>query len=177
MPTTTPYAGESSQRLVDLLNQANGTNYELDVDFTFGPIEAYSGSIARNTRIRVIPIRPGFTEQYIYFNRLSINALSRRPEGALDNVPIDSLPVNIHEKLDDINEALGLNLAPEEVQAAIYDDVRDEYPLTILPGASHAWIPSTFNFKIDMNVPLRLTGNGGYRVVDNGDYRVHEPVD
>lgn len=150
MPTLTPYIGTSVDRLTKMINQDNGKQLQVGVDFTYGtPVTVTSGKDGRNTKVTLTPI-PGTKYEKdgpkdVFYWRLGIDALGRLPAGSLDEVQVPNVPFKIHAILPLINQALGLNLLPEEVENTEYTVQADSYTLTIVEG-SLAWKPSSYTF-------------------------------
>lgn len=148
-----PYGGSSRNRLTKLINSANATALVEGIDFEYGePIEDLRQNT--NTRISILPLRPGHRIQQVNYRRLNINALQALPPNIISKVNVRSWPFSIHENLEEINEALGLNLVPEEVHDDVY---YDEGQITLylrITEASHAWLPGSYPFKISTTVPL-----------------------
>jgi hypothetical protein len=159
MPTITPYAGLSNNRLTAMINQDNGGNLQEGVDFTYGVPSTIEGNGGRNTTITLTPV-PGSqytAPQNVNYWRLGIDILGNLPEGSLDVVPVPTAPnFSIHSILGYINASLGLMLTPDEVENTVYTESQDTYTLTILPG-SLAWAESSYDFAAapgDGAVPL-----------------------
>lgn len=148
-----PYGGSSRARLTKLLNQMNSTNYVDGVDFGYGaPVEEIREQT--NTSVEIVPLRQGFRTQKVNYRRLSIAALAALPPTEVKPVSVPSWPFSIRENLSRINEALGLNLAPEEVYDDVYwDEGQNRLELRITDG-SHAWIRSSYSFKITRDILL-----------------------
>lgn len=149
MPDTQePYKGTSEVRLVDLINEANGTELKLTDDFTFGAISDYTDAQGRNTKIVLkANASTSFADDVVFYNRLPITVLTNLPDIDERIVRIESLPTSVHELLDDINETLGLDLTTDEVLNTTITEKESTYPLTIVDG-SVAWLPSTYNFNV-----------------------------
>lgn len=147
--SSTPYAGESPQRLTDLINSDNGTSLQLGVDFTFGPPSAYSDRLGRNTKVSMIPVpgSPWTHNEVIHYTRLALTVLNDLPSGWVKAVEIQSVPFTLSGMLQAINEALGLNLSVDEIVDTVYDNAQGSYRLPINNAASLAWIDSEFSFK------------------------------
>ena len=99
-------------------------------------------------------LKLGKNDTDINYARLGIDVLSHLPEDFIRNVWIDGFPFGIHEILDRINEALGLDLVSEEVVDLRFDYLQEAYPLRIVPGKSYAWAESEYLFKIAETVDL-----------------------
>lgn len=174
-PPAQPYLGTSNARLVALINAHTGQDYVEGVDFTFGKITTVNGP-NYNTRIRIKPVNVEvYSEQDLYYNRLSIQALTRRPSATLGTVEIASLPFSIHDELADINAALGLNLTAAEVFNTTYTSEQATYTLQVRSGASVAWAPSSYNFAATVLPPIgREMEDGTARTMEDGSPREME---
>lgn len=130
-----------------MVNRANKKNLVYGVDFIFGVPTADSGVDGRNTKVDVIPLRNlnKYKMADVSYARLSVNVLNLLPDGFTKPVLIHAVPFRIHEILPRINEALGLDLVPEEVEDALCESVDELYTLTIKEG-SLAWLPSSIEF-------------------------------
>lgn len=167
MSTTKPYSGTSKDRLVALINSDNGTNLQEGVDFVFGPVTSHSGKNGRNTRIKIIPIdTETYSERSVDYKRLSINVINNLPPGFIERVEINTLPFTTHSILEDINEALGLDLTEDEVVDELHETSSFEYPLKIR-STSLAWLASTYMFKVTIDGVL-LQENGDPLLMENG---------
>lgn len=167
MPTIKPYKGLSNDRLTDLINSDNGTTLVEGVDFNYGPVTESAGTGGRNTAIELIPTdTTQYTSSVVRYTRLPIHVMGLLPEGEVDSVEISELPFTIHQILPKINEALGLDLTPDEVLNTTHTQRHSVYPLTILPG-SLAWLPSTYYFKVELDGVI-LMENGEPILTQNG---------
>lgn len=179
MPTIAPYAGTSLQRLVALINQNASQPITTPADFTLTRMTALvSGQY--NTRIRFKPTSSAFVEQDLYYQRLSLSALSRLPAGEILPVVVRTMPFTIHSILPALNSALGLDLQPDEVFNSYFDTEQTHYPLQVRANQSLAWIPSSYMFEVDLQVQaVRLLENGTRRILESGGLRLLEgsPVD
>jgi hypothetical protein len=157
MSTLKPYSGRSALRLTSLVNRANKKNLLYGVDFTFGTPRTQLGLEQTNTEVDVVPLREldKYRTASVAYTRLPISVLELLPLGTLLPVNIYSVPFRIHEVLPRINEALGVNLAPEEVEDALCENVEESYALTIKEG-SLAWLPSSIQFTAQhlKDIPL-----------------------
>lgn len=148
MDHLTPYGGLSTNRLTAMINQDNRSALRYGVDFTFGQPELFAGTGGRNTRVKLVSLKPNrYWDEWIYYRRLPLTALDRLPEGMVKPVPISSLPFSIHQLLPQINAALGLDLVQEEVEDATFFAPQSDYPLRIVDANSVAWYNSDFHFK------------------------------
>lgn len=149
-----PYGGSSSNRLVNLLNRANASDFVHGVDLEFGEPEQVIGANS-NTRVAVRPKSPGFKTQYVNYRRLSINALNALPPGELAEVLVEHWPFVTHDELPKINEALGLGLLPHEVVNEEFADTGQTKLTLRVSDKSLAWLPSEVDFSIRRNlIPL-----------------------
>lgn len=148
MATLTPYSGLSTSRLTAMINQDNRSALRYGVDFTFGQLEPFAGNGGRNTRVKLVSLKPQrYRDEWVYYRRLPLTALDRLPEGTVKPVTIASLPFSIHQILPQLNTALGLDLVPSEVEDAIFSTPQSDYPLRIVDANSVAWHNSDFHFK------------------------------
>jgi hypothetical protein len=175
MPTH-PYIGLSAERVLELANTKNSKSYQLGVDFNWGTVESAVAPGGRNSRVRLLSLLPDYQSDWLYFRRLSPTDIDKQPEGDIQLVEMPDLPTSTHAILPLLNEALGLNLVPEEVEDLTYTDIQETYPLTIKEG-SYAWTPGTYQFKTELKFPLdlRLVSEDGttYRAIDEeGTYRI-----
>ena len=149
-----PYGGTSRQRLTDLINSANGLSLIEGIDFEYGPIVPYSDQPGANTKVTLKSHKAGSNDTDIHYARLGIDVLGHLPVEFLKDIWIDSVPFNIHDILDRINEALGLNLVSEEVVNLRFESLQETYPLRITPGKSYAWRESEYLFKASQTQDL-----------------------
>src|SRR5690606_23632964 len=98
----------------------------------------------------------GKTDVDVVYSRLSIDVLAHLPPEMIGEIVVDSLPLSIRQSLDEINQALGLDLVPEEVEDLIFYDKRDAYPVRIKEDASLAWLPSEINVRVAREQLLSL---------------------
>lgn len=177
-----PYLGLSKTRLVALINenvlaQVPATPAIVEgTDFTFGNITTIFTD-EYNTRIRLRPVNTGlYVEQDLFYNRLSLEVLTRLPAGAITPVDILQVPFTIHGILAKINQALDLNLLASEVVNTHYATREDTYRVQVLSGASLAWLPSYFDFTANHTVPenARLLEDGTPRLLEDGSFRLLE---
>jgi hypothetical protein len=149
MANTTPYAGASDQRLADLINQDNQTALQLGVDFTFGPPFPYTDTQGRNTQITLFPVPgkmwPGPVT--VHYTRMPLTVLNDLPPGYVSPVTIPLMPFTLYDIMDQINEALGLNLSTDEVVNVLYQNEQPFYRLPIKNSSSLAWIDSDYEFE------------------------------
>lgn len=157
MSTLRPYGGTSVARLTTLVNRANRSNLIYGVDFTFGPPTAEDIDEERNTKIEIVPKD---TKRYkaadVYYQRLPIYVLNLLPEEFIRPIEIPARPFTIHEVLPKINEALGLDLVPEEVEDTAHDGVSESCLLTLKEG-SLTWLPSSVEVAIRYMVDIPLS--------------------
>lgn len=176
MATMKPYGGTSLNRLVEMINKDNNTSLEYVTDFTFETLYPKNTPGGRNTAIKLVPADPRFRTTEMRYRRLSLEVLRYLPAEFIKKVPIASLPFKIHDILDDINIALGLDLLPEEVLNKEYNTPQLRYDLTIVgPTASHAWLESTYAFEVDAPfLDLRVSEDGSIRILEDGTPRMLE---
>lgn len=170
-----PYGGTSQQRLVDLINEDNGSNLVHGRDFTFEEgVQDYSDPNGRNSKIKLVPV-PGTSykdDAMVFYRRLPITVLEELPPGFTKTVEIDAFPFTTHQIIDRINTALGLDLVTSEIEDIGYDNRFDTYKLTIVSG-SLAWVESTFNFKARLpSDPVEIEDEVTRRDLDGLEYIV-----
>lgn len=178
MAIQNPYKGESVARLVALMNETNGTNYAIDTDFTISTLGPTTGSDFRNSQFLVTPTSSEFEEQTLRFRRLSLSILNEVPQDTIRPVTIPQVPFSIHEILPEINDALGLDLTPDEVLDTEYTEFLGYYRLQIAgPRASFAWLESGYTFIASHEgVEQRYLEDGWPRFLEDGSLRLLEPT-
>lgn len=150
MPRIMPYAGSSHTRLSELIRRAQNPALPESTSFSFSNLRVGSGNFDGDTVVTAVATLGSRVDDPIdvTYRRLGINALSMLPPDVLSVVPARPPPFSIHEILPDINEALGLNLTPDEVLDQLFKESKETYPLTIKQAASYAWYASVYNFKM-----------------------------
>lgn len=146
MTRYTPYKGTSAERLIQMINLDNGKNYQLGVDVHFGPPIHHIDQDGRNTRVTVTPAAQSnyLTPEDVYYWRLSLTVLDELPPGHVRKVVVPGFPFSTHSILDQINDALGLDLSPEEVANYTYESEQALYRLDIMSNVSLAWNSGAF---------------------------------
>lgn len=165
MANLTPYSGSSAQRLTAVINKDNHKELRLGADFTFGlPIdfeEIEQRVVVRNTQVLLVPVfGTRYHPEYVFYERLTLQALYDLPEGYIAPVVVPPGSFYIHDILDSINAALGLNLAADEVVNAFFEEELDAYPLHTLNDVCLAWLDSDFTFTVNRDgtsTPIPLT--------------------
>lgn len=142
-----PYGGTSRQRLTDLINAANGTSLIEGIDFEYGTLEELKNHPKHNTRVQLLAKKPGVANARVSYTRLGIDILAHLPPEMLGEIFIESFPFSVRKSIERINQALGLDLKPEEVENYTFFESRDSYPVRIKKGASLAWLPSEIKIK------------------------------
>lgn len=153
MATPKPYGGLSSDRLTALINVYNPGLHRVEhVDFTYGQPQEYSDTRGRNTQVTLTPVAGTdyVGPEDIHYWRLPLTVLSLLPAGVVKPVVIDAFPFSIHASLDAINEALGLNLTPDEVEDTVYREEQSTYTLRVIGANSLAWLDSTYEFLVQL---------------------------
>lgn len=150
MDNPKPYAGTSGQRLTALINTDNNSALQLGVDFTLSAPQPYSDSAGRNTRVMITALDSAYDPRPkpLHYKRLDLRVLDQLPEGWVTAVSVAGLPFSVHDILDDINAALGLDLQPEEVVNTTYTTGALQYRLVIDDTVSLAWIDSDYRFRV-----------------------------
>lgn len=143
LESTQPYRGTSNQRLVDIINATNGKNLQEGVDFRFGVPKSVSEDEGFNTRIRLHRLNANYgSDVDIEYTRQPISVLNELPERWIIT-PNVRAPFYIHDVLTEINQAIGLDLLPHEVENTYYPEELDAYRLTITES-SLAWQPGSY---------------------------------
>lgn len=178
MAITHPYKGTSVARLVALMNETNGTNYQIGIDFEISDLANTTGAGFRNSQFRVTPTSSEYEEQTMRFRRLSLSVLNEVPQNTIRPVVIPQVPFTIHEILPEINDALGLDLTPEEVLNTEYTETQGYYRLQIAgPFASLAWLESGYTFvAVHEELEHRFLETGWPRFLEDGSLRILEPT-
>lgn len=153
-----PYAGTSFDRLSALISKAQTPVLPSTVSYTFTDLREGTGPLEGATDITVVASIGSRVDppEDVTYQRLSIDVLSLLPPGEVVLVPAIEVPFSIHQTLDKINTALGINLLPEEVVDEEFTEQKELYPLTIDGNNSLAWLNSVYQFKmasldIDLN--------------------------
>lgn len=144
MPTSTnPYAGISSKRLVDLINFSNNKQLVEGVDFRFGNPRVVQGAMGYNTRTRLHRLTSEYPADIdVEYTRRPLSDLADLPSGMVVRALMDSPTFRVHDVLDRINAALGLDLQPHEVVNENFTAEQASYPITITEN-SLAWEPGS----------------------------------
>lgn len=143
LENTKPYGGSSAQRLVDLINAANGSNLQEGVDFRFGALKAVDSGEGFNTRVRLHRLSERYgSDVDIEYVRRPISDLEELPERWIVS-PNVRAPFRVHDVLHEFNNATGLDLLPHEVENTYYPEERDDYRITIT-DSSLAWLPGSY---------------------------------
>lgn len=153
MPRIKPYQGTSQTRLSQLIRKAQTPALPTSVNFDFGTPSAGPDPVAGSTTVAAEAYSTGRRDnpKDVNYTRLSLDALSRLPEGEL--VPFDPMtfPTTVHAILPQINAGLGLNLVATEV----VDDTLTSIPVNGLTltvtSASLAWLPGEYFFPYAPN--------------------------
>lgn len=162
-----PYKGLSEERLVDMANSDNGTNWKLGEDLEFSSLKVRVSPGGRNTAIEVLPLKPTHKQQTLTYTRLPLDVMYSLTRDQLRPVKLESVPFSIHEKLDEINDALGLTLTPEEVVDTTYTEVKGIYELQIAHNtASVAWLQSKYQFVADFGLEDQRYDTYGWPRID-----------
>jgi hypothetical protein len=152
--TLKPYEGSDRNRLTALINEVNATTLQEGVDFEFGKYILPSNVPGANTSVRLRSKLTNYSDEVVHYRRLDIGVLALLPPDFLDTVLIDKLPFQIHEIIEDINTALGINLSTDEVVNTKFTDRRAKYPLNIRDGQSYAWLSSEYEFAVQFVINL-----------------------
>lgn len=186
MTRVKPYSGKSVDRLTGIIKAANPKANETNISFDFG-LPASAPNAYLNTRVFVRPvyaqapgavaIPPGPFEE-IQYRRLSLEVLHYLPACEVFPVTGLELPFSIHEQLDKINDALGLDLQPEEVVNHRYTHAAATYRLEIANDNNLAWLKSSYDFEAEVGVEhnVRTLESGALRLLEEREVRTLEPA-
>lgn len=173
-----PYAGTSHSRLSELIKKSQPTQLPAGVTFEFRNVVAPPSTTPGDTKATVTPFLKGVPKpaQDVSYYRLPLDVLYELPEGEL--LPLEYIvwPTTLHEQLPYINERLGLDLLPEEVENYSITQQPVRITLNILPG-NLAWIPGPYYFNVDNVLPMgvRITQARAIRSTSDGAIRVISP--
>ena len=172
MSNPKPYGGTSAARLTALVNRFNASSLVYGLDITFNAPRSYVGENDANTVVTIVPLRyPGrYSAADVGYTRLPISALDQLPQGFIKPVQIHSVPFSVHGILPRINEALGLDLVPTEVENIVFEESEDFYTLTIKEG-SLCWLPSSVVFSAEHVVDVSLSSIITVTVLNGLTYR------
>lgn len=169
--TYQPYKGTSKNRLLEMANNDNGTNHKDPEDVQFENVRQNSGPEGRNTAITAIPTDTSKQSQVLRYTRLPLSVLYDLSRDQLRPVKIESVPFKIHDILDEINDALGLDLLPEEVTNNEYTEIKGIYTLRISGSTSSiAWTSSSYDFIADFQLPGQRYDEYGWPRIDEDGY-------
>lgn len=162
-----PYKGLSEERLVDMANTDNNTNWKLGEDLELTGLKVRAGPSGRNTAIEVLPLKPTHKPQTLTYTRLPLDVMYSLTREQIRPVKPQAVPFSIHEKLDEINDALGLTLTPAEVVDTTYSEIKGIYELQIVHNtASIAWLQSSYQFVADFELPDQRYDTYGWPRID-----------
>lgn len=169
--TYQPYKGTSKSRLLVMANDDNGTNHKDPEDVQFENVRQNTGPGGRNTAITAIPTDTSKQSQVLRYTRLPLSVLYDLGREQLRPVKIESVPFKIHDILDEINDALGLDLLPEEVTNNEYTELKGIYTLRIAGATSSiAWTSSSYDFIADFELPGQRYDEYGWPRIDEDGY-------
>lgn len=152
MSRLTPYAGSSLARLCELLVTANNIDLKYGTDYVFRDMQSIpTETTGENTQIVFVPLvwDGKFAEQEIKYTRLNLDALTRLPAGSIQPVKLQYFPFQMGDVINEINEALGLNLTADEVHNDAVSGTDLHYVLRINEDNSLAWLGS-IELEIDV---------------------------
>ena len=111
------------------------------------------------------------------YKRLEINCLNWLPAGELLPYADIKFPTTTHAILSIINEALGVNLKPEEVVNETISAIPVNGLKVVIAPGSYAWIDKEALFIYTPNAPSRAARNLDRRVATDkkGRIRVMKP--
>ncbi len=138
-----PYRGRSRDRLTAIINAQNPTSRLEGVDFTYGPVQTWTGPLDSNTRVILTPIPANtYTGPIpITYKRLPIQAILQLPVDERRTLVVEDIPFSTHTILSEINDAYGLDLEATEVDEITYSTDPATVTLRIKNG-NYAWLPS-----------------------------------
>lgn len=169
-----PYRTDEATLWVALLNGANQTQYQLDVDFTISEPMTVTNDPLANTRIQITPTNPEYVKQYIYYNRIPIRLLVEQPLETLSPVPVPTLPFTTTDVLEAFNEAMGAALKETMLSNVLYDQPKTLYDVTIAtPSKSLVWLAGTTQY-VPLHPGQRQLENGWPRQTEDGLPRMLE---
>lgn len=163
MSRLTPYAGSSLARLCALLVSANNIDLDYGTDFVFRDMQTIPpGPLGENTRIVFVPLvwNGAFAEQEIKYTRLNLDVLNHLPSGSIQPVKLQTFPFRMGDVINEINEALGLNLTVDEIHDDQVQTTDLHYVLRINEDNSLAWIGSIeLNIDVEGKTHIRVPVN------------------
>lgn len=169
--TYQPYKGTSKDRLLAMANDDNGTSHKIPEDLEFEGLRQNTGPGGRNTAITTVPTDTSKQSQVLRYTRLPLSVLYDLGREQLRPVKIASVPFKIHDILDEINDALGLDLLPEEVTDNEYTEIKGIYTLRIAGATSSlAWTSSSYDFIADFELPGQRYDEYGWPRIDEDGY-------
>lgn len=155
--------------LTEMANIANGTEWREVFDFEFDRMEGnIVGAAGRNTRIYVQAYVPDYIDQWIYYARLSPSKINDPFEGStIPSVPVPNEAFTTYSILPKINEVLGIELTPDDVENTAYLPGSPQYQITF-KMTSLGWLPGVYIMNAHLDTPdlqdARLVGDGSYRL-------------
>jgi hypothetical protein len=174
-----PYSGTSFDRLSKLIKARNPKTDTAYLKFEFQNPTLLDEDF--NTKIVTAPVRVKSTTddsvvtrypaQEVQYRRLKLDVLSLLPQGEIRLVQNLQLPFNVQNVLDKINEALGLNLQPNEVFNTLYTSYQERYRLEIKSTNNLAWLPSFYDFEATI---VRQQENKVVRRQEDGSFIILE---
>lgn len=172
-----PYSGRSHDRLTALINSNNQLALQENINFTFGVPTVINGINGRNTAVTFNPVDFQLYDiQTLHYKRLSLAILGTLPVEEILPVTITQVPFTILSILTDINESLGLDLEPSEIQDELFTTVSTQYRIRIKDSASSlGWTASEFYFTAD-HQQARLMEDGTPRLMEDGSIRMMEVI-
>lgn len=172
MARLTPYEGLSHDRLTELIKNSQPKPLPVGVSFEFRNVVALPSQTFGDTRVSVTPILQGIpkVEQQVLYYRLSLDVLHELPEGSI--LPIENVvwPTTLHALLPYLNECMGLDLLPSEVENYAINEQPVRITVNILPGCL-AWVPGPYYFNVDDTLPdgVRITQDRAIRTLEDGE--------
>lgn len=154
MPRIKPYQGTSKERLSQLIRDAQQPTLPQTVSFDFEqPVADTDPNVIGSTSVMATAKTGNRVDPAVNVNykRLSAEVLWDLPPGEL--IPFDPMifPTTTHAILPAINQALGLNLLPEEVvNTPLYSIPENGITITITEN-SLAWRAGSYLFTYAPN--------------------------
>lgn len=175
-PTAPNILLDKKAQLLLIANSENHTTWNEVTDFDFGNMEGgITGAAGRNTRIYIDAHKQGYIDQWLYYKRIHPNTINDQFAGEeIPHILIPRDPFTTVQVLDKINEALNLNLTSDDVVNEAFMPGAFNYTITFKP-TSLAWLPGTYNLKVQYTVGqrLRMSGPNIYRLSGGDTPRVY----
>lgn len=186
MARVLPYKGLSTDRFTALIKENNPKTQFPYISFDFAESSVSTEFAGYNSSVDVVSKRVveeldggvvSYPPQPVAYTRLPLDVLALLPPGELEVVMNLTLPFRIHQILDVLNEAFGLDLLPHEVVDTEYTVRQQFYEIEILDEGNLAWIPGTkhrFEAHFIGEREPRLMEDGSIRYMESGAWRLME---